>query len=224
MTIWNQRKWSRHRSLESVTEEGSRKDAGKPGVCLRSMPCALGQRGLNGRKRDSKNKSWHLTMPVDTWRVVRIPWFASHRKLTQIDLSKKGIIGLHGWEGCWSGSENRKKSSRNQNSRTKGLGGAVAKNLPANAEMQEMQVWSLVGKIPCMRKWQPSPVLLPGKSHGQRSLLGYTSMGLQELDTTKLRTRRRTMDEKDAGVTHRMESRIPGTITLGQKMQTHWNG
>ena len=119
MTIWNQRKWSRHRSLESVTEEGSRKDAGKPGACLRSMPCALGQRGLNGRKRDSKNKSWHLTMPVDTWRVVRIPWFASHRKLTQIDLSKKGIIGLHGWEGCWSGSENRKKSSRNQNSRTR---------------------------------------------------------------------------------------------------------
>ena len=223
MTIWNQRKWSRHRSLESVTEEGSRKDAGKPGGCLRSMPCALGQRGLNGRKRDSKNKSWHLTMPVDTWWVVRIPWFASHRKLTQTDLSKKGIIGLHGWEGCWSGSENRKKSSRNQNSRTKGLGGAVAKNLPANARMQEMQVWSLGRKDPLHEEVATQSSTLAWEVPWTEEPAGLHSTGLQELDTTKLRTRR-TMDEKDAGGTHRMESRIPGTITLGQKMQTHWNG
>ena len=30
-----------------------------------------------------------------------------------------------------------------------------------------------VGKIPWRRKWQPTPVFLPGKSHGQRSLAGY---------------------------------------------------
>ena len=36
-----------------------------------------------------------------------------------------------------------------------------------------------VGKIPWRRKWQPTPVFLPGKSHGQRSLLGYSPMGLQ---------------------------------------------
>ena len=54
--------------------------------------------------------------------------------------------------------------------------------------------------------------------------MGYTVRGHKELDITKLRTRRRTMDEKDAGVTQRMESRIPGTKTLGQKMQIHWNG
>ena len=29
-----------------------------------------------------------------------------------------------------------------------------------------------VGKIPWKRKWQPTPVLLPGKSHGQRNLVG----------------------------------------------------
>ena len=32
---------------------------------------------------------------------------------------------------------------------------------------------SWVGKIPWRRKWQSAPVLLPGKSHGQRSLVGY---------------------------------------------------
>ena len=31
-----------------------------------------------------------------------------------------------------------------------------------------------VGKIPWRRKWQPTPIFLPGKSHGQRSLVGYS--------------------------------------------------
>ena len=33
--------------------------------------------------------------------------------------------------------------------------------------------------------WQSTPVLLPGKSHGQRSLVGYSPCGLKELDTTE---------------------------------------
>ena len=35
------------------------------------------------------------------------------------------------------------------------------------------------------RQWHPTPVLLPGKSHGQRSLEGYSPWGCKELDTTK---------------------------------------
>jgi len=34
-----------------------------------------------------------------------------------------------------------------------------------------------VGKIPRGRKWQPTPVFLPGKSHGHWSLAGYTVLG-----------------------------------------------
>ena len=42
-----------------------------------------------------------------------------------------------------------------------------------------------VRKIPRKRTWQPTPVFLPGESHGQRSLAGYTSpQGRAELDTT----------------------------------------
>ena len=33
--------------------------------------------------------------------------------------------------------------------------------------------------------WQPTPVLLPGKSHGRRSLVGYSPWGRKELDTTE---------------------------------------
>ena len=35
------------------------------------------------------------------------------------------------------------------------------------------------------RQWQPTPVLLPGKPHGQRSLVGCSPWGCEELDTTK---------------------------------------
>ena len=40
-----------------------------------------------------------------------------------------------------------------------------------------------VGKIPWSRKQQPTPVFLPGKFHGQRSLAGYSPWGCKELDT-----------------------------------------
>ena len=42
-----------------------------------------------------------------------------------------------------------------------------------------------VGKIPWRRKWQPTPVLLPGKSHGQRSMVGYHPWGRRKSDTTE---------------------------------------
>ena len=41
-----------------------------------------------------------------------------------------------------------------------------------------------VRKIPQKRTWQPTPVFLPGESHGQRSLVGYSPQGCKELDTT----------------------------------------
>ena len=42
-----------------------------------------------------------------------------------------------------------------------------------------------VGKIPWRRKLQPTPVFLPGKFHGQRSLVGYSLWSCKELDTTE---------------------------------------
>ena len=41
------------------------------------------------------------------------------------------------------------------------------------------------GKIPWRRKWKPTPVHLPGKSHGWRSLVGYSPWGHKELDMTE---------------------------------------
>ena len=58
-------------------------------------------------------------------------------------------------------------------------GSSVVKNLPAIQET--FNPW--VGKIPWRRKWQLTPVFLPEKCHGQRSLAGY-SLWSHESDTT----------------------------------------
>ena len=42
-----------------------------------------------------------------------------------------------------------------------------------------------VRKIPWRRKWQPTPVHLPGKFHGLRRLVGYSSWGHKESDATE---------------------------------------
>ena len=45
---------------------------------------------------------------------------------------------------------------------------------------------SWVRKTPWRRKWQPTQVLLPGKSHGQRSLVGYSPEGRKQSDMTEV--------------------------------------
>ena len=42
-----------------------------------------------------------------------------------------------------------------------------------------------VGKILWRREWQPTPIFMPGESHGQRSLGVYSPWGRKELDTTE---------------------------------------
>ena len=59
------------------------------------------------------------------------------------------------------------------------------KNPPVMHEMQETQVQLWVGKIFWRRKWQPTPVFLPEKSHEQRSLVGYSPKGRKESDMSE---------------------------------------
>ena len=42
-----------------------------------------------------------------------------------------------------------------------------------------------VGKIPWRGEWQPTPVFLPGKFHGKRSLVGYSPWACREADTAE---------------------------------------
>ena len=63
--------------------------------------------------------------------------------------------------------------------------GLEVKNPPANAGDVETQVRSLGQEDPWRRAQQPGPVVLPGESHGQRSLAGYGPWGHKELDMSE---------------------------------------
>ena len=54
----------------------------------------------------------------------------------------------------------------------------MVKNLPA---IQETWVRFLGREDPLEKKTQPTPVILPGEFHGQRSLAGYSSRGSQRV-------------------------------------------
>ena len=58
----------------------------------------------------------------------------------------------------------------------------TVKRLPA---IQEAGVRSLGREDPLEKKWQPTPVFLPGESHGQRSQVGYRPWGRRESDMTE---------------------------------------
>ena len=58
----------------------------------------------------------------------------------------------------------------------------MAKNLLA---MQETWVQSLGQEGPKRKEWIPSPVFLPGEFCGEKTLVGYGSLGCKELDMTE---------------------------------------
>ena len=80
-------------------------------------------------------------------------------------------------------------------------GGSVVKNPHAHEGDARDALWSLVGKVPWRRVWQPASVFLPGESHGQRSLAGYSP-----------EDRRVRQDWSDLACTH---------TRSGVKRQTH---
>ena len=61
----------------------------------------------------------------------------------------------------------------------------VAQTVKRLPTMQETWVPSLGRDGPWKRKWQPTPVLLPGESHGWRSVVCYSPWGCKESDTTE---------------------------------------
>ena len=70
----------------------------------------------------------------------------------------------------------------------------MVQNLSTNAgDIKDRDAVGLIpGLIPWRRKWQPTPVFLSAKSHGQRSLADYSPWGCKELDTTEMPARTHT--------------------------------
>ena len=58
--------------------------------------------------------------------------------------------------------------------------------LPIQESEERCRFDPWVRKIPWRKAWEPIPVFLPGESHGQRSLAGYSPQGHKESDMTEV--------------------------------------
>ena len=133
--------------------------------------------------RELASQGWETEPQID------IGLIHDNRTLTQSLCSNQPKTIMRGVSDCqrlngppfptWNQSEKAKD--------TPGVfpGGPVVKNLSANAGDTRDGFDPWVGKMPWSRKWQPTPVLLPGKSQGQRSLVGYSPWGHKESDMTE---------------------------------------
>ena len=63
-------------------------------------------------------------------------------------------------------------------------GGSVGKESAMQGRRRRFNPW--VGKIIWRRAWQSTPIFLPGESHGQKSLAGYSPWGCKELEMTEV--------------------------------------
>ena len=76
----------------------------------------------------------------------------------------------------------------------------------------ELDPW--VRKIPQRRKWQPTLVFLPGESHGQRSLVGYSPRSRKESDTAERLSTYMHAPRSDTGAPHSQMCRSLLTVLL----------
>ena len=91
-------------------------------------------------------------------------------------------VGVGGWGGC-GGKLPIKPRQKCSFILIDFPGGSDGKSVCLQCGRPGFDPW--VGKIPWRRKRQPTPVLLPGKSHGRRSLVGCSPWGHKESATTE---------------------------------------
>ena len=117
--------------------------------------------------------------------VIRHPHH-SHRENSQEQKSKlnSSVMNLHTRVGDISPCS--KGNSQSYRSKI-GLPGWLSGKECA-CQCRKLRRWGFdpwIRKIPWRSKWEPSPIFLPGKSHGQKSQEGYSPWGLKESDNTE---------------------------------------
>ena len=139
-----------------------------------------------GKKKRERERSWHKTQSFIALDTVQSATHRAHT-LKTLHVVQKGISHM-----CVKGNLTSMHQSGLLSCFFKGWdlglpwqfpGGDSGKESACQCRRCEFDSW--VGKIPWRRKWQPTPVFLPGGFHGQRSLAGYTPWGHKELDTTE---------------------------------------
>ena len=116
---------------------------------------------------------WQLTSLMHT--LLRILKLLYNNRVACFCLTKCNYP-LYKWSTLTSPREERHNISRlNVSISGSSLVVQKAESICLQCRRPRFNPW--VGKIPWRRKWQPTPVLLPGKFHGLRSLVGYSPWG-----------------------------------------------
>ena len=111
-----------------------------------------------------------LANPCQPFDLLLIAYLKEWEKIFADHVSDKGLIS---------------KMYKEPYSFTASLMAQTAKNPPV-CRRPSFSSW--VGKFPWRLEWLPTPVFLPGKSHEQRSLVGYSAWDCKESDLTEQQT------------------------------------
>ena len=114
----------------------------------------------------NRDQEGSILSPLTQWPIPNYPKTISSNFPKIIYIACHLLVNLHFTKGFPGGTSGKELACQCRRCKRHGL-----------------DPW--VGKIPQRRKWQPTPVLLPGKSHGQRSSVGYSPWGPKESETTQ---------------------------------------
>ena len=116
---------------------------------------------------------------------------------------------------------------------TSGFPGGASGKEPTCRSCRRRRFDPCVGEIPWRRAGQPTLVFLPGESHGQRSLVGYSPWGRKESDTTEAGMHTHTWSSHQYHIItiiippppscHRLHLTSPPREGLESKLEVSWN-
>ena len=129
-----------------------------PGNFLSTWSCRLGW--ASWLSKAIQHQSWNVSSENKNWVLIK------HKKGNYLKFEKIICQG----SGCWNFRSTLAESSPPRFVHLPS-GGSMVKNLPT---VQRCGFNPWVRKIPWKRKWQPTPVFLPGKFHGQWSPTAYS--------------------------------------------------